>query len=222
MVGQVRPLASITNSYDRDAGLLLSSYLATISPANTSSADLAHAPPNLSLLKRTLSLRSLSVLELGAGCGIVGITLSAFYPNASQLLLTDLPEASEILRHNLSLLPSSRRADITHEVLDWSSPLPPRVRDTTWDVVLVADCTYNPAVVPDLASTLRAVVLSSRKEVVVLLAMKVRHDSEMVCFDLLAQAGFVVREKAVLPLPMLAGEAEQIEIFVLTLRGVGG
>jgi hypothetical protein len=51
--------------------------------------------------------------------------------------------------------------------------------------------------------------------------MKVRHESEMVCFDLLAQAGFVVREKAVLPLPMLAGEEEQIEIFVLTLRPDG-
>jgi hypothetical protein len=70
-------------------------------------------------------------------------------------------------------------------------------------------------------STLRSVARGSQSEVVVLLAMKVRHESEMVCFDLLAQAGFVVREKAVLPLPMLAGEEEQIEIFVLTLRPDG-
>lgn len=86
----------------------------------------------------------------------------------------------------------------------------------------MADCTYNPSVVPDLVSTLRRVAEGSQKEVVVLLAMKVRHDSEMVCFDLLAEAGFVVREKAVLALPMLAGEAEEIEIFVLALKNVAG
>ena len=72
--------------------------------------------------------------------------------------------------------------------------------------------------VPDLVSTLRSVARGGKKDVIVLLAMKIRHEDEMVCFDLLAQSGFIVREKAVLPLLMLAGEPEQIEIFVLTLR----
>lgn len=165
----------------------------------------------------------MSVLELGAGCGIVGITLSTFYPNASRVLLTDLPEASELLTHNISLRRQTRhRPEITHEVLDWSSPLPPNVRDTDWNLILVADCTYNPDVVPDLVSTLRSVAQGGTKETVVLLAMKVRHESEMVCFDLLAENGFVIREKAVLPLPVLAGEAEQIEIFALTLSDKKG
>lgn len=72
--------------------------------------------------------------------------------------------------------------------------------------------------VPDLVSTLRSVVRGGKKDALVLLAMKIRHEDEMVCFDLLEQSGFMVREKAVLPLLMLAGEPEQIEIFVLTLR----
>lgn len=193
---------------NRDAGLVLSSYLAAISPLTSSHP---HAP-DLPLLKQALSRKDLNVLELGAGCGMVGITLSTFHPNASRILLTDLPDASEILTHNLSLRPSPA---VTHAVLDWSDPLPPTVAATRWDVLLVADCTYNPSVVPDLVTTLRSAAHAPLATV--LLAMKVRHDSEMVCFDLLASAGFVVREKATVPLPVLVGAAEQIEIFVLTL-----
>jgi hypothetical protein len=143
---------------------------------------------------------------------MVGITLSTFHPNASCILLTDLPAASEILTHNLSLRPSPV---ITHAVLDWSAPPSPTLTATRWDLLLVADCTYNPTVVPDLVATLRSAAHAPLATV--LLAMKVRHDSEMVCFDLLARAGFVVRESATVPLPVLAGAAEQIEIFVLTL-----
>jgi predicted nicotinamide N-methyase len=197
---------------------VLSSYLASISPV-APPGDLQNSLPKLPLLKHTLSLSNLNVIELGAGSGIVGITLSCFYPNATQVLLTDLPEASELLTHNISLLPSPHSARITHSILDWSSPLPPRVSDTSWDLVLVADCTYNPDVVPDLVSTLRSLALGGKRGVVILLAMKVRHEDEMVCFDLLAQSGFVVRENVALPLPMSAGEPEQIEIFVLSLRG---
>jgi predicted nicotinamide N-methyase len=170
-------------------------------------------------LRRALSIKGINVLELGAGCGIVGITLSRFYPNASKILLTDLPEATEILTRNLNLCPPlGRNQQITHEILDWSSPLPPNVKNTDWNMVIVSDCTYNPGVVPDLVLTLRSIATKSQRDVVILLAMKVRHESEIMCFDLMAQSGFAVREKAVLPLPMLAGEAEQIEIFVLTLR----
>lgn len=76
---------------------------------------------------------------------------------------------------------------------------------------MVADCTYNPDVVPDLASTLKAVV---GNETLVLLAMKVRHDSELIFLDLMAESGFVVDEKFALPLAVLGGEDEEIEIFV--------
>jgi hypothetical protein len=68
-------------------------------------------------------------------------------------------------------------------------------------------------VVPDLVKTLREVAEGNR-EVCVLLAMKVRHESEMVFFDLMKAKGFVVREKCVLPLPVLDKEGEEIEVFV--------
>jgi hypothetical protein len=84
-------------------------------------------------------------------------------------------------------------------------------------MVVVADCTYNPDVVPDLVQTSKRLGDGNR-EMVVLLAMKVRHDSEMVFFELMREGGFAVVEKCALPLPVLGGEAEEIQVFVF---GVG-
>lgn len=137
------------------------------------------------------------------------------------MLLSDLPEASEILAKNVDDIPPSTRS-ITHEVLDWSAPLALHIRETRWDLVLVADCTYNPSTTPHLVSTLRGVAEGGGQAgaaTMVLLAMKVRHDSEMVCFDMLAEVEFVVREKIALEVPTLPTEAdEEIEVFLLTLK----
>jgi len=54
-------------------------------------------------LEKLLAKKNLKILELGAGCGIVGITLSSYFPT-SQVLLTDLPEATEIIERNLDFL----------------------------------------------------------------------------------------------------------------------
>ena len=148
----------------------------------------------------------------------MGITLSHTLPSASQILLTDLPEASEILTHNLSSLTPSLQHTITHQILDWFVPLPLNVSSTNWNLIVVADCTYNPDVVPDLVKTLRAVADGNR-EVMVLLAMKVRHESELVFFDLMTKAGFGVVEKCGVPVPVVGGEGERIEIFVFKLSG---
>ncbi|KAG9248406.1 putative methyltransferase-domain-containing protein [Calycina marina] len=162
-------------------------------------------------LRERLSHSNLRILELGAGCGIVGITLSTAIPS-SQILLTDLPEASEILTHNLALLPQTRRKP-TYQVLDWTEPLPPNVQSTIWDVVVVADCTYNPDVVPDLVATLGNIA-AGNSNVLVLLAMKVRHESEKVFFELMNTSDWVVEEKAAVLLPVLGGEDEEIDIYV--------
>jgi hypothetical protein len=79
--------------------------------------------------------------------------------------------------------------------------------------VFVADCTYNPDVVPDLVTTL-ARLADANREVKVVVAMKVRHESELVFFDLMKESGFVVNEKGILPLPVLGGEDQEIEVFV--------
>ena len=213
-----------------DAGLILSAYLTTLSPLSPSPSSPSHpALPSLPILASTLAMQNLHILELGAGCGIVGITLSAFFSaHISQCLLTDLPEASDILEHNLHL---AHLPILSHQVLDWSLPLlPPQVgAGKRWDLVCVADCTYNPDVVPDLVGTLGRLRDSEemgkgngkgegngmgRGEVKVLLAMKVRHESEMVFFELMEKEGFEILERGRIPLTVLGGEGEEIEIFV--------
>jgi predicted nicotinamide N-methyase len=177
--------------------------------------------PRLPILEKTLSSPALKILELGAGCGIVGITLLHVLPSPSQILLTDLPEATSILSCNLSRpvlgLSPSTASKITHQVLDWSLPLPSNVATTKWDLVFVADCTYNPDVVPDLVQTLGRIA-DGNPGVRVCVAMKIRHESEMVFFDLMEEKGFVVAEKGIVRLPVLGGEDQEIEIFVFGME----
>lgn len=112
----------------RDAGITLAHHLST--------------PQLQTALLPAPRPAALCVLELGTGCGIVGLTLAALLPGAS-LTLTDLPDAEEIVAHNLShthdlLAPGSRAA---FAELDWAAPLPAVPAP---HLVLAADCTYNP------------------------------------------------------------------------------
>lgn len=102
--------------------------------------------------------------------------------------------------------------------------------NTAWDLVLIADCTYNPDVVPDLVATLGRVREGSERtegknEVLVLLAMKVRHESEKVFFELMDDAGWGIREKAMLGLGSFGGgvedEGEEVEIYVFGEKELG-
>lgn len=72
--------------------------------------------------------------------------------------------------------------------------------------------------VPDLVKTLKAVT-EENKEALVCVAMKVRHDGEMVFFDLMGVAGLEVVETCKIPVGVLGGEAEDIEIFVFRRKG---
>ncbi|KAH7380951.1 putative methyltransferase-domain-containing protein [Cadophora sp. MPI-SDFR-AT-0126] len=188
-----------------DAGLVLSAYLSNMLRDTPSSRSL----PRLPTLRTILSNHDLNVLELGAGCGIVGISLCQALPNITQMILTDLPEATSILTHNISLCSPAPN----HSVLDWSQPLPAPIASTQWNLILIADCTYNPDVVPDLVHTLGRLA-DGNKDLNVLLAMKVRHSSEAVFFTLMEEGGWVIRESIKLPLPVLGGEEEEIDIFV--------
>lgn len=68
--------------------------------------------------------------------------------------------------------------------------------------------------VPDLVTTLLRLREVNTK-VVVVVAMKVRHESEMVFFELMRRRGWVVRENCTLALPVLGSVGdEEIEIFV--------
>lgn len=150
--------------------------------------------------------KALNVLELGTGCGIVSATLSYLLPYA-RFIATDLEEAKDIAEKNLArnrteeidrIDPTQNKhlpdADSSYEVLDWTEELIGRVAERKWDLIVVADCTYNSDVVPDLVKTLRRLADRS-PEVLIAVSLKWRHDSEAVFHDLMKKNGLVVINK---------------------------
>lgn len=157
------------------------------------------------------------MLELGTGCGIVGITMAKRFPNA-EVLITDIPEAEEIAKHNISIIagqphPDGSFAKVAYQNLDWEESLPENLRNGALDLILVADCTYNSDVVPDLVRTL-ANLVKYNQDILILVAMKIRHDSEMVFFDLMTKKNIIGLDKCILPLPLLGQNDEEIELHI--------
>jgi Lysine methyltransferase len=128
------------------------------------------------------------VLELGAGCGLVGIVASCAL-RASATLLTDLPCVQEILLQNVARnrvneisIPSGSSKPIQKvdcqctgiqcAVCDWRQrPIPASVAMFGPDIILVADCVWLESLVfpllrilDELTRTSRAVVLMSYQQ----------------------------------------------------------
>jgi hypothetical protein len=101
-------------------------------------------------------------------------------------------------------------------VLDWDAPLPHQARQP-WDLILVSDCIYNADSHTSLVGTLTSLAALSRDTMVVM-ATKVRHESEARFFDMMGDAGFgqVGVERMCLPdrtRTRLEIELEQVEIY---------
>jgi predicted nicotinamide N-methyase len=151
---------------------------------------------------------SVQVVELGAGCGIVGIALATMLANC-EILLTDLPEVSEIVTRNINEASPKSSASIKFQTLDWDEPMP-NLTQGPIDLILVSDCTYNADSLPALVSVLGRLVRGS-PGAMVLVALKRRHESEAVFFDLMRDARFVSLQAKV-PLPAQWEQADQIEM----------
>ncbi|KAF1929589.1 uncharacterized protein M421DRAFT_4052 [Didymella exigua CBS 183.55] len=180
-----------------DAGITLSCQMVELQSIETA---LCKA---LNLTSRDPTTSTLGVLELGTGCGMVGMTLASVLPNCD-VHLSDLPEAREIVETNIAdcALQASNGSNLSFFQLDWDDELPDWLtrEHAKFDLVLAADCTYNSDSSPALVSTLRRLA-DLNKDVVVGIAMKMRHDSERVFFGLMKEAGFAETALFEYPLP---------------------
>ncbi|PNY23587.1 UPF0665 family protein [Tolypocladium capitatum] len=179
---------------------------------------------------------AMNILELGCGVGILGTGLCAVYPRGAgdcTILMTDLDEAEGRARSNIALLKHNRsgsqlgNTNILYENLNWDHGRQGRfgrqVRLRRWDLVMLSDCTYNVDMLPALVGTLSALHASNVKWVAdgdepvstrVFLATKPRHASEQALFDLMAGDGWQTLETQILPLPVLGGERESVEMYL--------
>lgn len=118
-------------------------------------------------------VRSKSVLELGSGCGLVGIAAGLL--GAKEVTMTDLEYSLPLMRENMNLnmkqVQESRCDSITCAVCDWFNPPSVNIfsfssRETASavapslqlfpDVILVADCVWLEELVDPLLTTLDA------------------------------------------------------------------
>ncbi|CAK7243198.1 MAG: hypothetical protein STHCBS139747_004709 [Sporothrix thermara] len=160
----------------------------------------------------------------------------------AMFLLTDLPEAEEHARANMA---RSGCPSLDYENLDWEEGRQGRFGPAVaghnsrtgsdgsdgsdgkgWDLVVLSDCTYNVDMLPALVETLTA--LSSLKDAQharappsVLLARKPRHASEEALFPLMADHGWTVRASSTVPLPVLDGEAQIVELYLYEKKAKG-
>lgn len=168
-----------------DAGVAFTAYLDLCKTDET----------RMPLLNRFLAksnYEAINILELGTGCGLAGIWVASMVQNC-QVLMTDLPEAQDIARRNLSVMKCADRSTAEFNILDWEKPLPHAIAILSFAMIIITDCTYNSDSSPALVKTLSAVADNS-PYAVVFVAMKVRHFSEGVFFRLMLEAGFYIND----------------------------
>lgn len=156
--------------------------------------------------------KPLHAIELGSGCGIVGIALAQLLPQSS-ILLTDLPEVEEIVTQNISDSSPSRSSELSFQTLDWDEELPGDLCGGYIDLILVSDCTYNADSLPALVSVLDGLLRMS-PDAIILVALKRRHESEAIFFDLMKSASLVDLHTDHMQLPSQHGQFDQIELHI--------
>ena len=140
--------------------------------------------------------KPLRVIELGAGCGIVGIAFAQLVK--SEVLLTDLDDAVEICHLNVQTASLAAGSLLTVSVLDWSEEL--NDMDGRFDVVLVSDCIYNPDSSVHLVRTLQ-MLSRQQPSPLILVGYKRRHSEDEVFCEHMQQAGFTTLNTASIQLP---------------------
>ncbi|KAJ0419309.1 putative methyltransferase-domain-containing protein [Aspergillus carlsbadensis] len=153
----------------------------------------------------------LHVIELGSGCGIVGIALAELLPKCS-VLLTDLPEVEEIVSKNIAAAQPAHASGLQYRPLEWEEELPDNLFESpSVDLVLVSDCTYNADSLPALVSVLSRLVQMS-PHALILVALKRRHESESIFFDLMKSAGLESLHLDRMSLPSQYDDSDEIEL----------
>ncbi|RDA93176.1 hypothetical protein CP533_3168 [Ophiocordyceps camponoti-saundersi (nom. inval.)] len=214
---------------EEDMGDSIARHIWDASPVALAAIAGACDGPCLGVLRRLLSANRpipVNVLELGCGVGILGAGLGSLYPRCT-VLMTDVDEAEDRARANMDLL---ARDNLLYENLDWNDGrrgvFGPLVRSRCWNLIMLSDCTYNTDTLPALVATLselhRLNVASTGERGFISMtwvATKPRHDSERVVMTLLADDGWETVAKQALPLPVLGGESQTVEMYLFEKNG---
>lgn len=124
-----------------------------------------------------LKVRSKRVLELGSGCGLVGI--AAAMVGAKEVVMTDLHYALPLMRQNVLRNKSTHDEAIliSCKECDWFNPpaisnllhttLDDKNNEQYPDVILVADCVWLSSLVTPLLQTLKTYAINPSTKVII-------------------------------------------------------
>ncbi|KAL2023126.1 hypothetical protein VTK56DRAFT_3732 [Thermocarpiscus australiensis] len=131
------------------------------------------------------------ILELGAGGGIVGLTIARGCSSLDHpLYITDMVEMESLMQHNIALNGLEHR--VRARVLNWGEPLSKEVVDFKPDTILAADCVYFEPAFPLLLQTLQD-LLALTPSATVFFCFKKRRRADMQ-FLKAARKAFTVTE----------------------------
>jgi protein N-lysine methyltransferase METTL21A len=100
-------------------------------------------------------LKDKTIVEIGAGGGLVGLAVAKGCPTTTPLLITDQKAMLALMQKNIAL--NHLAAEVTAQIYDWGTP-PPPFPNLHPDIVLAADCVYFEPAFPLLLQTLQDLI----------------------------------------------------------------
>ncbi|KAM8934775.1 protein N-lysine methyltransferase METTL21A [Pelodytes ibericus] len=132
-----------------------------------------------------INVKGSSVIELGAGTGLVGIVAALL---GAQVTITDREVALDFLKLNvMENLPADLKHNVSIQHLTWGKSLE---SFSTYDIIVGADIIYLEETFPDLLQTL--LHLSSRHSLI-LLSCRLRYQRDQTFLDMM-KVHFTVTE----------------------------
>lgn len=172
--------------------------------------------PRLRKLLSDDKSRRLRVLEVGAGCGIVGIALSQL--RKCEVVLTDLEDAQDIMQTNVECAALVPGSSLRRQVLGWGAGLD-GLESSRFDLVLVSDCIYNPDSSVLLVETMKALT-EQNPNVLIFVAFKRRHDADDIFFQRMRESELRVIDQGIVKLPHIMTDYDldepRVETFVFS------
>ena len=156
--------------------------------------------------------KRLRVLEVGAGCGIVGIALAQL--RKCEIILTDLEDAQDIMQSNVDWAAPAPGSSLKRQVLGWGAGLGD-LENVNFEVVLVSDCIYNPDSSVLLAQTLKE-LSNHNPNLLIFVAFKRRHDADDVFFEHMQKCELRVVDRGTIKLPHIMTDHDTNEPLIET------
>uniref|UniRef100_A0A1I7ZPZ7 FAM86 domain-containing protein n=1 Tax=Steinernema glaseri TaxID=37863 RepID=A0A1I7ZPZ7_9BILA len=150
---------------------------------------------HLADLLAVLDMSNKSVVELGAGCGLTGISVAS-WQGAERVMLTDFdPNVLEQLKHNVKLNLEKKINQVSVGTVDFLNFSPDDVPFAP-DLVIGADIVYDTSILDGLSRTISS-LLSMKEGSVCIIASALRNPETLASFDKsLEQNGLHVAESA--------------------------